>query len=141
MASTFRMHDLSSTILLVKPQKIQSSMASCAGERSELLLASQFSLSFIWKKILVKTYLCVSFQLEGLHRLKGASMSRIVRMTSETPVSSESIERLKRLAEMPDSEIRTDLIPEWTEEQSARARARRKARLQATEEEKLQKTG
>jgi hypothetical protein len=39
-------------------------------------------------------------------------MSRIVRMTSETPVSSETIERLKRLAEKPDSEIRTDLIPE-----------------------------
>jgi hypothetical protein len=68
-------------------------------------------------------------------------MSRIVRMTSEIPVSSESIERLKRLAEIPDSEIRTDLIPEWTEEQFARARARRKARLQATEEGQLQKTG
>ena len=39
-------------------------------------------------------------------------MSRIVRMTSETPVSLETIERLKRLANKPDSEIRTDLIPE-----------------------------
>ena len=68
-------------------------------------------------------------------------MSRIVRMTSETPVSPESIERLKRLAAMPDSEIRTDLIPEWTEEQFARARARRKIRLRAAEEGKLQKTG
>jgi hypothetical protein len=39
-------------------------------------------------------------------------MSRIVRMTSEAPPSPESIERLKRLAEMPDEDIRTDLIPE-----------------------------
>ncbi len=39
-------------------------------------------------------------------------MSRIVRMTSEDPVSPETIERLKRLAEMPDEQIRTDLIPE-----------------------------
>jgi L-alanine-DL-glutamate epimerase-like enolase superfamily enzyme len=66
-------------------------------------------------------------------------MSRIVRMTSDTPVSPESIERLKRLAEMPDSEIRTDLNSEWTEERFARARARRTARLQQVEEGKLQK--
>jgi hypothetical protein len=39
-------------------------------------------------------------------------MSKIVRMTSEDPISEESIEQLKRLAAMPDSEIRTDLIPE-----------------------------
>jgi hypothetical protein len=39
-------------------------------------------------------------------------MSEIVRMTSETAPSPESIERLKRLAEMPDEDIRTDLIPE-----------------------------
>jgi hypothetical protein len=39
-------------------------------------------------------------------------MSRIVRVTSEIPPSPESIERLKRLAEMPDEDIRTDLIPE-----------------------------
>jgi hypothetical protein len=39
-------------------------------------------------------------------------MSRIVYMTSEDPISPESIERLKRVAAMPDSEIRTDLIPE-----------------------------
>ena len=39
-------------------------------------------------------------------------MSRIVRMTSEDPIDPESIERLKRLAEMPDEDIRTDLIPE-----------------------------
>ena len=39
-------------------------------------------------------------------------MNRIVRMTSEDPISEESMERLRRLAEMPDSEIRTDLIPE-----------------------------
>jgi hypothetical protein len=39
-------------------------------------------------------------------------MSRIVYMTSEDPISPESIERLKRVAAMPDSEIRTDLIPD-----------------------------
>ena len=39
-------------------------------------------------------------------------MSKIVRMTSEDPISPESIERLKRLAKMPDDQIRTDLIPE-----------------------------
>jgi len=39
-------------------------------------------------------------------------MSKIVRMTSETPVSQETIERLKRLAEMPDELINTDDIPE-----------------------------
>lgn len=39
-------------------------------------------------------------------------MSKIVRMTSEDPLSPESIEQLKRLAEMPDELIRTDLIPE-----------------------------
>jgi len=39
-------------------------------------------------------------------------MSRIVRMTSEDPIDPESIERLKRLAEMPDEHIRTELIPE-----------------------------
>jgi hypothetical protein len=39
-------------------------------------------------------------------------MSRIVYMTSEDPLSDESIEQLKRIAAMPDSEIRTDLIPE-----------------------------
>jgi uncharacterized DUF497 family protein len=45
-------------------------------------------------------------------RRKGATMSKIVRMTSETSVSSEAVERLTRLANMPDAEIRTDLIPE-----------------------------
>jgi hypothetical protein len=39
-------------------------------------------------------------------------MSKIVYMTSEDPISIESIEQLKRIAAMPDSEIRTDLIPE-----------------------------
>ncbi len=53
-------------------------------------------------------------------------MSRIVRMTSEDPISPESIERLKRLAEMPDELIRTDLIPERRFD-LALARERRKA--------------
>jgi hypothetical protein len=53
-------------------------------------------------------------------------MSKIVRMTSEEPISSESIERLKRLADMPDELIRTDLIPE-RRFNVALARERRKA--------------
>ncbi len=53
-------------------------------------------------------------------------MSGIVRMTSEDPISPESIERLKRLAEMPDELIRTDLIPERRFD-LALARERRKA--------------
>jgi hypothetical protein len=36
----------------------------------------------------------------------------IIRGTSEDPISPESIEPLKRLAEMQDELIRTDLIPE-----------------------------
>jgi hypothetical protein len=47
-------------------------------------------------------------------------------MTSEDPISPESIERLKRLAEMPDALIRTDLIPERRFD-VALARERRKA--------------
>jgi hypothetical protein len=47
-------------------------------------------------------------------------------MTSEEPISSESIERLKRLADMPDELIRTDLIPE-RRFNVALARERRKA--------------
>jgi hypothetical protein len=47
-------------------------------------------------------------------------------MTSEDPISPESIERLKRLAEMPDELIRTDLIPERRFD-LALARERRKA--------------
>jgi hypothetical protein len=39
-------------------------------------------------------------------------MNKIVRMTSDEPLSPESIEQLKRLAEVPDEFIRTDLIPE-----------------------------
>jgi hypothetical protein len=53
-------------------------------------------------------------------------MNKIVRMTSETPISEESIEQLKRLAAMPDSAIRTDLIPERRVD-FALLRARRKA--------------
>ncbi len=50
----------------------------------------------------------------------------IVRMTSEDPISAESIERLKRLAGMPDELIRTDLIPERRFD-VALARERRRA--------------
>jgi hypothetical protein len=39
-------------------------------------------------------------------------MTRAVRRKLGDPVSPETIERLKRLAEMPDDQIRTDLIPE-----------------------------
>jgi len=40
------------------------------------------------------------------------TMTRAVRRKLGDPVSPETIERLKRLAEMPDDQIRTDLIPE-----------------------------
>ena len=39
-------------------------------------------------------------------------MSRIIRRKQGDPVSPEAIERLKRLAEMPDELINTDDIPE-----------------------------
>lgn len=38
-------------------------------------------------------------------------MTRTIRMTSESPVTPEMIEQLKRLAELPDSEIDTSDIP------------------------------
>jgi hypothetical protein len=53
-------------------------------------------------------------------------MTRIVRRKLGDPVSPESIERLKRLAEMPADQIRTDLIPERHFD-VALARERRKA--------------
>lgn len=40
------------------------------------------------------------------------TMTKTVRRKLGDPISPESIERLKRLAEMPDELIRTDLIPE-----------------------------
>ncbi len=39
-------------------------------------------------------------------------MSKLVRYTADELRSEEISEELRRLAEMPDSEIRTDLIPE-----------------------------
>ncbi len=39
-------------------------------------------------------------------------MSKIVRMSADTPLDKESIRQLQELARMPASEIRTDLIPE-----------------------------
>jgi hypothetical protein len=39
-------------------------------------------------------------------------MTKAVRRKLGDPVTPESIERLKRLADMPDELIRTDLIPE-----------------------------
>jgi hypothetical protein len=39
-------------------------------------------------------------------------MSKIVRYTSEELDRIDVSDELKRIAEMPDSEIRTDLIPE-----------------------------
>jgi hypothetical protein len=38
-------------------------------------------------------------------------MSRIVRMTSDDPISQEAIEELKRLAAKPDDQIDTSDIP------------------------------
>ena len=61
-------------------------------------------------------------------------MSRIVRMTSEDPISPESIERLKHLAEMPDELINISDIAECTEEQFATARARQKVRARQAAE-------
>jgi hypothetical protein len=54
------------------------------------------------------------------------TMTRAVRRKLGDPVSPETIERLKRLAEMPDDQIRTDLIPERRFD-VALARERRKA--------------
>jgi len=44
------------------------------------------------------------------------------------------IERLKRVASMPDELINTSDIPEWTPEQFAEARARRAIRAQEQSE-------
>ena len=55
-------------------------------------------------------------------------MSEIVYMTSETPVSEEVREELRKLAAMPDSTIDTKDIPEWTPEQWTAAKARRRER-------------
>jgi hypothetical protein len=65
-------------------------------------------------------------------------MSKTVWMTSGTPVSEEIREELRQLAAMPDSTIDTKDIPEWTPEQWAAAKARRRERLQAAAPE-LQK--
>ncbi len=54
------------------------------------------------------------------------TMTKTVRRKLGDPISPESIERLKRLAEMPDELIRTDLIPERRFD-PALARERRKA--------------
>ncbi len=40
------------------------------------------------------------------------TMTKTARRKLGDPISPESIERLKRIAEMPDELIRTDLIPE-----------------------------
>ncbi len=47
----------------------------------------------------------------------------IVRQTldPDTPPSPETLERLRRIAELPDEEIRTDLIPELPPEAWKRA--------------------
>jgi hypothetical protein len=55
-------------------------------------------------------------------------MSRIVRMSENSPVTDEMKEELRKIAAMPDSEINTTDIPEWTEEQFAAARLRRAER-------------
>ena len=66
-------------------------------------------------------------------------MSRIVRMTSETPVDPDTIEGLTRLAERPDSEIDTSDIPERTPEQFAAAKVRRDERWKREAQANLQK--
>jgi hypothetical protein len=57
-------------------------------------------------------------------------MSTIVSRVAGTPVSDEAKQQLEKLAAMPDSEIDTSDIPEWTEEQFATASARRDIRWQ-----------
>jgi len=58
-------------------------------------------------------------------------MSKAIYMTSDTPVTDEIHEELRRLAAMPDSTINTKDIPEWTPEQWAAAKKRRRERSQA----------
>ena len=56
----------------------------------------------------------------------------IIRSKQGDPIRPESIERLKRLSELPDSEINTVDIPEWTQEQFAAARKRRELHRRET---------
>ena len=67
------------------------------------------------------------------------NMTRTVRRRSGDPVTPEMIERLKRVAAMPDELIRTDLIPETTPEQFAAARAKRALRAREQAENLHQK--
>ncbi len=61
-------------------------------------------------------------------------MSKTICMTSDTPVSDEVREELRRLAAMPDSTIDTKDIPEWTPEQWTVARDRRRERAMVVPE-------
>ncbi len=65
-------------------------------------------------------------------------MSRIVRRAVGTTLSQEALREIEQLAAMPDCEIDTSDIPEWTEEQFAAARIRREVRAheQSTELQK-----
>ena len=58
-------------------------------------------------------------------------MSKIVRYSAEELRSIDLSDELKALAEMPDDTIDTSEVPEWTEEQFHRARARREERWKA----------
>lgn len=53
---------------------------------------------------------------------------------SGDPISEEVLRELEELANKPDSTINTKDIPEWTPEQWAAAKARRKERLSLTPE-------
>jgi len=66
------------------------------------------------------------------------TMTRTVRRKLGDPVTPEMIERLKRVASMPDELINTSDIPEWTPEQFAAARAKRSIRARE-QSEKLHK--
>jgi hypothetical protein len=61
-------------------------------------------------------------------------MSKTVYVTSDTPVTAKVREELRRLGVVPDSTINARDIPEWTPEQWAAAKARRKERLSLTPE-------
>jgi len=65
-------------------------------------------------------------------------MSRIIRRVPGTPLSEEAMRQIEKLKAMPDSEIDTSDIPEWTEEQFASAIAHREIRWRK-EEAALQK--
>ena len=52
------------------------------------------------------------FIRDGRLQMRGEDMSKIVRMTSEDPLTSEDLDELRKLAAMPADQIDTSDIPE-----------------------------